>query len=671
MNTSITKRLVLIIPITIFYFLFGKFGLSFALINPSASPIWPSSGFSIAALILFGLELWPAIFLGAFLVNLTTTGSILTSSQIALGNTLEAWVGAYYVNRFARGVEAFDRVEDIFKFTILAGFLATAISATIGSSALLSAGFSTPEQFAWVWLTWWLGDVGGVLLITPLLTLWGRDHHFKWNRQQVFEALILVVVLVITGGIVFGPWLFSPYKHFPLDFIGLSVLLWVAFRFGKRETALFSFLLSIFAIIGTLRGFGPFAVVSPNESLLLLQSYLGVSTLLSLAVAATVSMNKQNQFELANADRRKDEFLAMLSHELRNPLATISCGVQLATRNPTAEKVAWIHDTIKHEVKHLSRIIDDLLDISRFSRGKIQLRKDTHQLSEIISRSLQTCSYLFSEKKQILTTNFPSQPIWLEVDATRIVQIIINLLTNASKYSNQGDEIFLDVVPEGREVTIKVRDQGVGITEDLLPRVFELFTQADRSLDRSQGGLGIGLTLVKKLTEIHGGRVGVSSPGAGKGSEFWVTLPVCVAPISTVEDARSSNADTVAAKCNILLVDDNVFSATMLAKMLELNGHTVRLAKDGFEAVEFALNLLPDVVLLDIGLPGIDGYQVATKLRQVDKLNGALIVAISGYGQPEDHQRSKAAGFDYHLVKPIDFDQLKALINEFNMSELQ
>jgi PAS domain S-box-containing protein len=377
--------------------------------------------------------------------------------------------------------------------------------------------------------------------------------------------------------------------------------------------------------------------------------------------------------QLAEADRRKDEFLAMLGHELRNPLAPIRSVLELLHHErPTGEKLEKAYATIDRQVEQLTRLVDDLLDVSRITRGKIHLHRAVADLASIVNSAVETVCPLVDARSHSLMVSLPIHPVWLEVDAARLAQVLTNLLENAVKYTEAGGKIWLSAEREDEQVVLRVRDSGAGMAPDLLPKVFDLFTQGERSLDRSQGGLGIGLTLVRRLVEMHGGSVEAKSEGPRKGSELIVRLPA--PPISPQEQApavapaearRASEATAIKGTGQprrVLVVDDNHDVAETLAMLLESLGHRVEMAHDGRRAIEIAQALQPEVVVLDIGLPGMDGYQVAKEIRRKPPLQKAMLIALSGYGQEEDRRRSQEAGFDYHLVKPVSWTVLESLL---------
>ncbi len=365
---------------------------------------------------------------------------------------------------------------------------------------------------------------------------------------------------------------------------------------------------------------------------------------------------------LADADRRKDEFLAMLGHELRNPLAPIRNAVQVLRLQGThGDEGAWARDVIDRQVKTMSRLVDDLLDVSRITRGKIQLQMEPCELTPIVMSAVETSRPLIESRGQNLTVLLPPSPPRLRADPARLSQVLVNLLNNAAKYSPEGARIWLTAETEGGQLTLRVRDTGAGIAAEMLPRIFDLFTQVERTLDRAQGGLGIGLTLVRSLVEMHGGTVEASSAGTGLGSEFVVHLPLPPnSPMPGTDTQTQANEPARARR--ILVVDDNRDAADSLSLLLRVLGHQVSTAYDGPSALERSREAGPEVVLLDIGLPGMDGYEVARRLRSDFDSNALLIVAMTGYGQEADRHRAIGAGFDVHLVKPVELEVLCELL---------
>jgi PAS domain S-box-containing protein len=385
---------------------------------------------------------------------------------------------------------------------------------------------------------------------------------------------------------------------------------------------------------------------------------------------------KRRVQEMAEADRRKDEFLALLAHELRNPLAPIRNGVEVMRVVGLSDpQLRDVRDMMERQVNHISRLVDDLLDVSRVTRGKVRCQKEPTELAAVVAHAVETCRPIIAQRRQELILSPPKEPLRLEADPVRLAQVFANLLNNAAKYSKENSRITLTASREGDQAVVRVRDEGIGIAPEMLPRIFDLFAQADVSLGRSDGGLGIGLTLVRSLVTLHGGVVQAFSEGLGKGAEFVVKLPLltnAVAPradksptaIAGAVSKPSREANRDGGRRRILVVDDNRDAAKSLEMLLKFMGYDIHVALDGADALAKAQAFHPDVVLLDIGLPGMDGFEVARRLRQELGMREALLVAMTGYGQEEDRRHSQEAGFNAHLVKPVDLAALRSLLSE-------
>jgi PAS domain S-box-containing protein len=385
-----------------------------------------------------------------------------------------------------------------------------------------------------------------------------------------------------------------------------------------------------------------------------------------VVVFRDIAERRRAESALLESNRHKDEFLAMLAHELRNPLAPIRSAIQvlriIGSQEPPAEEARAL---IERQVEQLARLVDDLLDVSRITRGLIRLKKEVVDVSTIVSGAVESSRPLIDARRHALRVELPDEALLVEADRVRLAQVLMNLLNNAAKYTPEGGSIALTVKRIGDapgQVSIKVRDSGMGIPAEMLPRVFDLFTQAERTLDRAEGGLGIGLTLVRRLMELHGGTVRVSSPGPGQGSEFVIQLPVTErSAVEPQGPARTSERRSQSRR--ILVVDDNRDSADSLATLLRLFGNDVRTSYNGRQALAVAAIYRPDLVLLDLGLPGMDGFEVARQMRSLPDQGGTLIVAMTGYGTEEDRRQTSAAGFNAHLVKPVDIETLQELLS--------
>jgi PAS domain S-box-containing protein len=384
-------------------------------------------------------------------------------------------------------------------------------------------------------------------------------------------------------------------------------------------------------------------------------------------LTASETERRMAEEALQEADRQKDEFLAQLAHELRNPLAPVRNAVELLRlKAPDEPEIRWSRDVIERQVSHLTRLIDDLLDVSRITRNKLELRKQRLDLAEVVQAAVETSRPAIEQSGHELTVTLPAEPVYLYGDLVRLAQVLMNLLTNAAKYTEPGGRIWLtaELASDGRpEVVVRVKDTGMGIPAEKLPRLFEMFFQVDRSLERAQGGLGIGLSLVRRLVELHGGRVEAHSDGPGRGSEFVAHLPALVEPPKIVPSPRpAAEGETKDSGRRILVVDDNQDSADSLAMLLGMTGHEVETAYDGLEAVEAAERVRPDVVLLDLGMPRLNGYDACRRIREQPWGKDVVLIALTGWGQEEDRRRTAEAGFDGHLVKPVDHAALAELL---------
>jgi PAS domain S-box-containing protein len=382
-----------------------------------------------------------------------------------------------------------------------------------------------------------------------------------------------------------------------------------------------------------------------------------------LGVSMDITDRKRTEEALRAADRKKDEFLATVAHELRNPLAPIRNAVKiLKAKGPPQPELQWGRDVIDRQVQLMARLLEDLLDVSRISRNNLELRKERVELAAVLDAALETSRPMIEAGNHELTLTLPPEPIHLEVDPVRLAQGFANLLSNAAKYTEEGGRIWLTAERHGSDVIVSVKDSGIGITAEMLPRIFDIFSQAKPALVRSQGGLGIGLSLVKGLVDLHGGSVEARSNGPGQGSEFVVRLPVAVEPPVPVPAQPSEDDEQPVTKCRILIVDDNQDSADSLAMLLEIFGNEVGTAYDGEEAVEAAGALRPEVVLLDIGMPKLNGYDACRRIRQQPWGQEMFLIALTGWGQDEDRRRTEEAGFNFHIVKPVDPAALMKLL---------
>ena len=414
--------------------------------------------------------------------------------------------------------------------------------------------------------------------------------------------------------------------------------------------------------------------VRPLGNVILLERPIGVAALANAMRTALRARDRQYRARayllerdraahaLEEADRRKDEFLATLAHELRNPLAPIRNSIHILRLTAVNDLTSHVYEMLERQVGYMVRLVDDLLEVSRVTRGKIELRKERVDLSAIIEMAVETSRPLIESARHELTMVLAQESLWLEADAVRLAQVFANLLNNAAKYTDESGHIWITTSREGDSAVVTVRDNGIGIPAASLPRVFDMFMQGDATKSRGGGGLGIGLTLARTLAEMHGGTVDARSEGLGKGSEFVVRLPLAANSRRSLSELPGALAGGVQGRARVLVVDDSRDGADSLRALLELLGAEVRVAYDGPAALETCHTYQPEVVLLDIGMPGMNGYEVARRIRQRPDFQDVTLIALTGWGQEKDRRNSEAAGFDHHLVKPINIDALQALL---------
>jgi signal transduction histidine kinase/ActR/RegA family two-component response regulator len=658
--------LTLIGILAIIYVIAGKIGLNLASLNASASPVWPPAGIALGALLLFGYRVWPAISIGAFLTNITTAGNMATSLAISTGNTLEALSGAWLVNRLAGSTTVFDRPQGVFKFA-LAAAVSTTISPIFGVTSLALAGFADWANWGAICLTWWLGDATGDLVFTPLVLLWGTASKQRWNKKEAAEVGVLLLLLVLLSAVVFGGRLEISAKNYPITFICGPVVIWTAFRFTQRETAMGILILSVIAVWGTVRGFGPFVGETQNESLFALQFWIAVLSITAMALCAGMAERRRIEEELQRqksavetANRTKDHFLAMLSHELRTPLTPVISALQSLDTEPTqTEDTKSALAMIRRNVELETQLIDDLLDFTRIARGKMQMRFTPVDAHLAISNVVEICRAEAEPKKLRVHLNLQADTHHVAADAAKFQQIIWNLLKNAIKFTPDGGEVAISSSNPLRDtLSISVRDSGIGMEPEVMQRVFDPFEQGNRSFASRFGGLGLGLAISKSLAQAHGGTLTAQSDGRDRGSNFIFSMPTLSrAEAATVPAKPTSEALQHALK--ILLVDDHEDTCAALEKLLVSRGHLVVAAHTVRSAMEAAVRNKFDLLLSDIALPDGTGIQLMTQLRAITRIPG---IAVSGFGNDGDIERSLSAGFSEHLIKPVKLDDLEAAI---------
>jgi signal transduction histidine kinase len=650
------------------YFAAGKLSLQLAFLHASASPVWPPSGIALGALVLFGLRLWPGIFVGAFLVNLTTEGNLFTSFAIAGGNTLEAVVGAWLVQRFANGPNVFDRAHDVAKFAIAAA-LSTVISPSLGLTALALNGFATWAQYPAIWLTWWLGDFGGMVIFAPLVILWLGRPLRRVNPARDFEVAILLLLLAILSEVVFGGWLAISVLNYPIAFILGPVIVWTSFRLSARETATGIFVLAAIAIWGTLQRYGPFVRQNPNDSLLILQGFNILTTITALALAAGMSERRraeaaieQQRATVEAANRTKDNFLAMLSHELRTPLTPVLAALDALKSGPQpAQEMELTLSMMRRNIELESQLIDDLLDLTRITKDKLQLDLEPVDVHQAVRGVVEMCASEANGKKLNVRFDLQATDFQVMADPAKFQQIVWNLFKNAIKFTSERGTITIASANHMPHIlNLAVIDTGIGIEPDVMERIFNPFEQGERSFQRRFGGLGLGLTISKSLAQAHGATLAAKSDGTGHGATFLLTMKT-VALEAAAAKASLPEQPAAPGKLRILLVDDHVDTCAALTRLLTLRGHVVTSAPGMRAALELAgaSGDRFDLLISDVGLPDGNGMDLLRYLRIKQPIRG---IAISGFGMDSDIGKSLEAGFTEHLVKPVKLEKLEAAI---------
>jgi signal transduction histidine kinase/ActR/RegA family two-component response regulator len=650
------------------------FGLSYylcavlgAAIAGAALPFvsfWPPSGIYLGGLLLTPARQWPGIMLGAALGNISFDVLHGIPFPVSLGfyagNTLHAAAGSWAVHRLVTPRPKLESVPELFGVLLLGGVAGAGLGGLIGAGVLVQAERS--HDFVETWAQWTTGTAMATLLVTPVVLSWFGDASDERSARSAgwwLEVAALVAALVVI----------TMFGGTQRELLLLPPLLWSGVRFGTKGASLSCLLVALCLGVSGAPLLFTWLPMEPStgHELLTTKVFLGVSSIVALVPAIVLSQRARvtgalqaSELRLEEANRRKSEFLNMLSHELRNPLAPIRNGLYILSRAPPgSEPARRAQAIIGRQVSNLTHLVDDLLDMTRINRGKVQLRRERLELNELTQRMVEDYRSVFVESDVQLEVQTAPRDIWVNGDPTRLAQVIGNLLQNAAKFTPPGGRttVSVDTDPASDRAVVHVEDTGPGISPELLPRLFEPFTQADASLDRAKGGLGLGLALVRSLVEMHGGSVGAASSGRGKGACLTITLP-----LAAPAEPSPKRAATTAAPRRVLVVEDNVDSADSLREVLELDGHEVAVVYRGREALEKARVFRPDIVLCDIGLPDIDGYAVARALRADEELRRFTLVALTGYAQPDDATRARAAGFDAHLAKPVSMEALERVL---------
>ena len=669
-----------LVVIGLIYFASAKAGLALASIHPSATPIWPPTGVALAAVLLRGYRTWPAIFAAAMIANATTAGSVATAIAIATGNSLEAIAGAYLINRWSGGCETFSTPNSVAKFALICVVIATPISASIGLTSLALFGYIEPKNFADAWITWWLGDVTGALVIAPVTVLWASNHHQASNWHDLVETAGVLATAAAVGLIAFSPLIEQTPGRDPLGFLAILPMLWAALRRGPRDTATVALVLAGITIWGTHAGGGPFAISDPNASFLLVLMFLISITVPSLLLSADVKVREKaegnlrrahveleqkvaertQELELANA--AKSRFLAMASHDLRQPLHALGLFVaQLRTPLKPEERTNTI-ERIDATRKEMDEMFNSLLDISRLDAGML-----TPKITEFpIGRLLQKIETAFDQatQKKGLRLRVRPSDAWVRSDAMLLERIMLNLVSNAVRYTLQGG-ILVGCRRRGEMLRIEVCDTGPGIPEDQKQNIFREFFQVPTSEQNRSGGLGLGLAIVDRLRLLLDHQIDLVST-VGRGSRFAILVPKVDQCIRSAAPAVLPHAGALAVDGKaILVIADTPIVQEGTGGLLSKWGYSV-LAAGSDEAALVRLaerEQRPDLIISDYHLAS--GRTGIRAIEQVNAAFGSPIPAILVSGDTAAEPLRDARDRGYILLhKPVDPMRLRAVMHE-------
>lgn len=534
MKRSSLPPIGLSLLVAIVYFAGAELGLSLATLHQNVTPVWPPTGIAIAALLIFGGRVWPGVFIGALAANLPTSISLVSAVSIATGNTLEAVIAWFLLQRSKRWRRSFDSVGDVMIFIVYAAVLAPLVSATIGSLTLCFSDPRERDRFLSLFLTWWMGDGFGALIFSPFLLSWSSSR--KIDRRQIPELASLFVLLLIVVLIVFAGWFPGPVKTYPLAYLCLPCLLWAALKFDQRIVTSAIVLMAALSVWGAKHGYGPFYQPTPNVTLLLLISFVGTTSLMTLVVAAVTTERRKAEAEKSrarelaeDASRLKEEFLATVSHELRTPLnAVVGWSKLLRSGQLDADGASHAVEVIERNAAAQRQIIEDLLDVSRIVTGKLRISTQPVDLLLVIHAAIDAVRPAAEAKEIRISTHIEAPDSIVRADAERLQQVFWNLLANAVKFTPHGGLVDVYLERSDSLAEVRIEDSGPGVSPEFLPHIFERFSQADGSSTRKHGGLGLGLAIVRHLVELHGGTVSATNREAGSGAILTVRLPAMV-----------------------------------------------------------------------------------------------------------------------------------------------
>lgn len=647
------------------------FSYIYTFVPTSPALIWPASGIALAGLILGGISLWPAILLASLTHQVLNGTALVVAIGLAIANTLQPVVAAWVLQRFGFK-NSFSKVPDTVVFVLVALFI-TAIVPLLGTLTFTLAERAMPRGFMGTLTPWWIGQILSVLIVTPLLIRWIPQFAFRRTVPELVEAWTAIAAVVAMGFLLY--W--TPYREIaevPLVYLILIPFLWIALRIGPRFMTLALFLNAVLALSGTaflLMQAGSIATL--GYELLQTEIFVIMISLIFLLLVTVAEERKDTANDLRHnvrhledaierirkEDEAKSRFIATLAHELRNPLAPLMSSLEIMRlEKPDVARTQDMVAGMGEHLKTMRHLLDDLLDISRISREKLSLQKEHIDLQTVLARSERTVRPFVTTRNHTLSIDMPEKAIRLEADPIRLEQVFVNLLNNAAKYTEPGGTISVTARTEDTDAIVTVTDSGIGLAEELIDHVFEPFFQVEQP-GTLHAGLGIGLSLTKDLVDMHGGTIEATSAGLGHGSTFTVRIPL--PPITETRPEVTPARKESSGGFRILVVDDNRAAADALAKLLSLRGNETEAVYTGEDAITRAPSFTPDVILLDIGLPDMEGYDVARALRSDDSIS-AVLVALTGYGQESDIRKANKAGFNHHLTKPAGLAEIEAIL---------
>jgi signal transduction histidine kinase/CheY-like chemotaxis protein len=673
-----SRRFQLLVFIALFalYFITARFGLSLNAANKFATLVWPPTGISLAALLLFDGPLWPAIFLAAFLVNLQVGAPFAVALAMGAGNTLEAVLGAWLIRRNHTFHPNLDRLQDVFRLIFYGAVVSTLVSATIGNMALLAGGVITTTQFPHMWMQWWVGDAAADLTFTPLLVVFGQylllGERSALKPESWLEFLTIILTMIFASGLVLSGVFGEGAGGYAKEYFLFPFLLWATMRFAQLGSVLVVFTITMIALWSTAFGYGPFTAPSPETSLMHLIVFTMVIAATGLILGAVVSQRQKETERAEAANAAKSEFLANMSHEIRTPLGAVLGFSELLGSeaiNPAEKKTAL--DVIKRNGRMLAHLVDDILDLSKVEAGKLSVEFTSTPISDLIAELTSELARDASAKGLKFSVNRgPGLPENIHTDALRLRQILLNVAGNAIKFTRYG-LVTLDIHLAGelgkRRLAFVVTDTGPGILGEERTRLFEPFHQLDASITRRYGGTGLGLALSKRLAKALGGDLVLDEERTGPGTSFILTIDAGEIPEARGESESGITADRTKARPltgrEVLIVDDNKDNLLLAKTILQLEGARVDTAESGIDAIVKTANKEYSLVLMDLQMPDVDGFMAVKKMR--DSGYRRPIVALTAHALIEERNRCLQSGFNEHLSKPIDKGRLLDVIKRF------